>query len=58
VVDDGAGRAARTPAADGRHGLAGMLERAASYGGHVDAGPLSGAGWRVRARLCFTGAAP
>jgi signal transduction histidine kinase len=53
VVDDGAGRAARAvPPAD-RHGLAGMAERAASYGGRLEAGPRPGAGWRVHAYLCF-----
>jgi signal transduction histidine kinase len=51
VVDDGAGRPAdRDPAADG-HGLVGMVERAAAYGGQVVAGPVDGAGWRVRAFL-------
>jgi len=43
-------RPAAAPAAGG-HGLAGMAERAASYGGRVDAGPAPGTGWRVRARL-------
>lgn len=43
------------PAADGRrppggHGLAGMRERLASYGGRVAAGP-DGAGWTVRAEV-------
>jgi signal transduction histidine kinase len=50
VTDDGAGRQAAAPAPGG-HGLAGMAERAASYGGRVDAGPAPGTGWRVRARL-------
>ncbi|WP_328472792.1 histidine kinase [Actinoplanes sp. NBC_00393] len=53
VVDDGAGRAARQPAPDGRHGLAGMLERAAAYGGRVGAGPRDGPGWQVHATLTF-----
>ena len=36
---------------DGGHGLAGMRERAAVYGGSLQAGPLDGAGWRICARL-------
>jgi signal transduction histidine kinase len=55
VTDDGAGRPAQ-PAAGavaGGHGLAGMIERAASYGGHLEAGPCPGTGWRVRVRLRF-----
>jgi signal transduction histidine kinase len=58
VTDDGAGRPAQ-PATSGMaalgHGLAGMIERAASYGGQVQAGPCPGTGWRVRARLRFDG---
>jgi signal transduction histidine kinase len=49
VVDDGAPAAA--PARNGGHGLAGMRERAAAYGGAVEAGPHSHGGWRVRARI-------
>jgi signal transduction histidine kinase len=49
VVDDGAPVAA--PAAGGGHGLAGMRERAAAYGGAVEAGPRRQGGWRVRARI-------
>ncbi|MFB9679340.1 sensor histidine kinase [Streptosporangium vulgare] len=33
------------------HGIAGMRERAAMLGGTLDAGPLPGGGFRVRARL-------
>jgi signal transduction histidine kinase len=48
VRDDGH----RRPADDGQgHGLRGMRERAAQYGGSVDAGPDPAGGWRVHARL-------
>jgi signal transduction histidine kinase len=33
------------------HGLSGMAERAAAFGGTLEAGPLSGGGWRVSATL-------
>jgi signal transduction histidine kinase len=56
VDDDGAGRPARAAAPPDRHGLAGMIERATSYGGHVEAGPRPGAGWQVRAHLEFSAA--
>ncbi|MFF2545328.1 sensor histidine kinase [Kitasatospora sp. NPDC058063] len=36
------------------HGLAGMRERAALYGGSVTAGPVPGAGWTVEAVLDLT----
>jgi signal transduction histidine kinase len=48
VTDDG--RGAGTGRADG-HGIAGMRERAALYGGSLDAGPLPEGGFRVAARL-------
>ncbi|MDG4784563.1 histidine kinase [Micromonospora sp. WMMD1102] len=51
IVDDGAGQAA-VPGVVPGHGLTGMIERATTYGGEVEAGPrLDGPGWRVRARL-------
>ncbi|MFI6322442.1 histidine kinase [Nonomuraea sp. NPDC050556] len=34
-----------------RHGILGMRERAAAYGGTLEAGPLPGHGWRVAATL-------
>ncbi|MFG3053685.1 sensor histidine kinase [Kitasatospora sp. NPDC048239] len=33
------------------HGIPGMRERAAAYGGRLHAGPLPGGGWGVRTRL-------
>jgi signal transduction histidine kinase len=51
VIDDGGGRPVGPAPVDGRHGLTGMRERAASYGGRVEAGPAPSAGWRVHAHL-------
>jgi signal transduction histidine kinase len=55
VVDDGLGAAARAAGDAGAphhgHGIAGMRERAALYGGGLEAGPLAGGGFRVAARL-------
>jgi signal transduction histidine kinase len=50
VCDDGAHRPAAAASAGGQ-GLAGMMERAAVYGGQVEAGPRAGDGWLVRAHL-------
>jgi signal transduction histidine kinase len=49
VVDDGAGRPA--PVTSGGHGLVGMKERVALYGGKLDAGRRPGRGFAVRVVL-------
>jgi signal transduction histidine kinase len=53
ITDDGTGA---SPIVEG-HGLRGMRERAQALGGSVDAGPATGRGFRVTARLPV-GAAP
>jgi signal transduction histidine kinase len=40
------------------HGLLGMRERAAMFGGEVSAGPLIGGGFEVRAVLPLDGGRP
>ncbi len=48
VADDGVG----SQNGDGSgHGLLGMRERAAVFGGRIEAGPRSGGGYVVRASL-------
>jgi signal transduction histidine kinase len=49
IVDDGAGGVAR--ADSGGHGLVGMRERVALYGGRLDAGRSAAGGFTVRALL-------
>ncbi|MEU1376924.1 histidine kinase [Streptomyces triculaminicus] len=50
-VADSGPRPARPAAAPSGHGIPGMRERAAAYGGTLQAGPLPGGGWGVRTRL-------
>jgi signal transduction histidine kinase len=53
TVDNGrgTGRPASRPAEGARHGLVGMTERAAAFGGTLDAGPVAGGGFQVTAFL-------
>lgn len=53
VTDDGNGRA--SPRGAPGHGLIGMRERTALYGGLLEAGPGPKGGWRVLARLSDEG---
>src|SRR5262245_53674496 len=45
IVDDGSGAGAA--GGEGGCGLAGLIERATAQGGHVDAGPVAGGGFRL-----------
>jgi signal transduction histidine kinase len=57
ITDDGIAEAGH-PAPSGGHGLAGMRERAAVFGGELAAGPRPGGGYAVRARLPLGDALP
>ena len=50
IADDGPGPPG-DPEASGGHGLIGMRERVQLFGGELEAGPLPGGGFLVRARL-------
>jgi signal transduction histidine kinase len=54
VTDDGSTGQIHSPSAG--HGIAGMRERAAAYGGALQAGPLPGGGWRVSAHITLAAA--
>jgi signal transduction histidine kinase len=51
VDDDGSGPDVRPGEAGGGNGIPGMRERATALGGSMEAGPLPGRGFRVRAHL-------
>jgi len=59
VLDDGDGAApARSADAGQGHGLIGIRERVAIYGGAVEAGPAADGGFELRARLPLDSAHP
>ena len=52
IRDDGArARNGHAPPSGSGHGIIGMRERAALFGGELEAGPVAGGGFLVRARL-------
>jgi signal transduction histidine kinase len=58
IADDGRpGAADEDPAEGTGHGLIGMRERVAVFGGELTAGPVPGGGYRMAARLPYAAAA-
>ncbi len=55
VEDDAPATQGGTPGQESGRGLLGIRERVALYAGTVEAGPRDGGGWRVQARLPWTG---
>ncbi len=53
IVDNGTSTDAGS--ASGGHGITGMRERAAVFGGEIEAGPYAGGGWRIRTTLRVSG---
>lgn len=51
VADDGGGHPAERPLPGGGHGLVGMRERVALFGGSLEASPSGAGGFAVRVRL-------
>ncbi|MFJ4670895.1 sensor histidine kinase [Kitasatospora purpeofusca] len=56
VADTGPRPATAAAPSSSGHGIPGMRERAAAYGGTLRAGPLPGGGWGVRTRLLLDSA--
>ncbi|MFE4517768.1 sensor histidine kinase [Kitasatospora sp. NPDC056783] len=56
VTDSGPRRPRPAAAPPSGHGIPGMRERSAAYGGTLRAGPLPGGGWEVHTRLRLDGA--
>jgi signal transduction histidine kinase len=53
ILDDGPGVVTGDGARSAGHGLVGMRERVALFGGRLETGPANGAGYRVHARLPY-----